>query len=344
MKPTPRSERWARHARRLARCAVAVATLWATLALFYLLGIDRPLHVAMLLLWLAMGVAAWWTLRPGGSNRVVAAIFALGFAGLLFGFVTMKPQQDRDWADDVARLLRADVDGDQVTLHDVRDFTWRSDSDYDVHWDTRRYDLSQLQSADLAMSYWMGPAIAHTLVSFGFADGQRVVFSLEIRKERNEQFSALGGFFHKFEEVLVAADERDILRVRTNVRGEDMYLYRLNIPPEGLRQMFMGYLGKARQLQGAPRFYNTLTSNCTTIVYQLARLIDPGLPLDWRLLLSGYAAQYAYDHGGLMPGYDFATLKAGGHVTARARAAGDAPDFSRRIRVGMPGEDPRVHP
>lgn len=341
---SPGSSPWRRRGRRLLRCAVAAATLWAAMALFYLLDSNALVRTAMLLLWLGMGAAAWWSLREGGRNRVVAAIFGLGFAGLLAGFLCMQPQQDRDWADDVARLLRPEVDGDHVVLHNVRDFDWRSDSDYEVNWETRSYDLSQLQSADLAMSYWMGPAIAHTLVSFGFADGQRVVFSLEIRKERDEQFSALGGFFHKFEEVVIAADERDILRVRTNARGEDMYLYRLNIPPAGLRQMFLGYLDKARQLQRAPRFYNTLTSNCTTIVYELARLIDPGLPLDWRLLLSGYAAEYAYDHGGLTPGYDFATLKARGHITAHARAADAAVDFSRRIRIGVPGDDPRVRP
>jgi hypothetical protein len=155
----------------------------------------------------------------------------------------------------------------------------------------------------------MGPAIAHTLVSFGFDDGSHVVFSLEIRKERGESFSALGGFFRKFEETLVAADERDILRVRTNARGEDMYLYRLDIPRDKLRELFLGYVQRAQALDRAPRFYNTLTSNCTTVVFELARRLDPGLPLDWRLLLSGYFAEYAYDQHALQPGYTFAQLQ-----------------------------------
>nr|WP_066097933.1 DUF4105 domain-containing protein [Xanthomonas massiliensis] len=335
---------WAALGRGGLRTAVVLACAWGVMSMYYVLRAPALVRWAFILVWAGMGATALWGLRRRRENWALPAIFALGFAGLLAGWWSMQPQQDRDWSDDVAQRLQPQVSGSRVVLHNVRDFTWRSDSDYDVRWETREYDLDHLASADLALSYWMGPAIAHTLVSFGFDDGSRVVFSLEIRKERGEQFSALGGFFRKFEETLVAADERDILRVRTNVRGEDMYLYRLAIPPAGLREMFLGYVARAQALDRAPRFYNTLTSNCTTIVYEVARQIDPGLPLDWRLLLSGYAAQYAYDHGGLMPGYDFATLEAGGHVTARARAAGDAPDFSRRIRVGMPGEDPRVHP
>lgn len=132
--------------------------------------------------------------------------------------------------------------------------------------------------------------IAHTLVSFGFADGRQLVFSLEIRKERGESFSALGGFFRKFEMTTVAA-ETDIVRVRSNVRGEDVYLYRLKgMTREQLKGLFVSCTGEARKLDAAPAFYNTLTSNCTTIVYELAKQIAPGLPLDYRLLASGYFA------------------------------------------------------
>ncbi|WP_313161047.1 DUF4105 domain-containing protein, partial [Stenotrophomonas sp.] len=195
------------------------------------------------------------------------------------------------------------------------------------------------------LSYWMGPTIAHTLVSFGFADGRYLVFSLEIRKERGESFSALGGFFRKFEMTLVASEETDIVRVRSNVRGEDVYLYRLQgMTREQLKGLFVSYLGEARKLDAAPAFYNTLTSNCTTIVYELARQIAPGLPLDYRLLVSGYFAEYARDLGVLTPGVPFDTLKARGRITERARAAGDAPDFSRQIRRGVPGIEQGIEP
>ncbi|MEE7548477.1 DUF4105 domain-containing protein, partial [Xanthomonas sp. Kuri4-1] len=309
------------------RTAVALAALWGALAIHYLLDADALVGWASLATWLGVGAAALWALRRDRENWAVVGIFGVAFAGLFGGWWAMQPSQDRDWADDVAQRLQAEVDGHRVVLHNVRDFDWTSETVYRPRWETRSYDLDRLVSADLAMSYWMGPAIAHTLISFGFDDGSRVVFSLEIRKERRESFSALGGFFRKFEETLVAADERDILRVRTNVRGEDMYLYRLAIPPKALREMFLGYVARAQALDRTPQFYNTLTSNCTTIVFELARQLEPALPLDYRLLLSGYVAEYAYDQHGLLPGYDYPTLRRLGHLTARARAADRAADF-----------------
>ncbi|TAA10605.1 DUF4105 domain-containing protein [Pseudoxanthomonas winnipegensis] len=332
--PAPVSGRWRRA---LTWCLLPPLLAWAVLASIYLDHWPHVLRGVLALTWLWLG---WRVLRArhraGGARWAGAAL--LVWLGFLAGWSLQAPRQDRLWADDVARLLQAQVQGDTVVLENVRDFRWRSDTDYDVRWETRRYDLSQLRSADLALSYWMGPAIAHTLVSFGFADGRHLVFSLEIRKERGEAFSALGGFFRQYEETLVAAEEDDILRVRTNVRGEDMWLYRLNLPPAALRQLFMAYLDKAGALRARPAFYNTVMSNCTTVIFQLARRIDARLPLDWRLLLSGYFDRYVADHGGLMPGIDFATLRARGHITTKARAVGEGEDFSRAIRVGVPGE------
>jgi len=336
----PAQRRWPlRLLRAVAALAIVLASVWGGLFLAYLPHTGTVVRYASALLWLAMGGAALWGLRHSREFRVLPLIFAIGCAGLLYGWSQIRPEQDRDWADDVARTLQPQVDGHLVTLHNVRNFAWRSDSDYTPRWETRQYDLDRLVSADLALSYWMGPAIAHTLVSFGFDDGRRVVFSLEIRKERGESFSALAGFFRNFEQIMVAADERDILAVRSNVRGEDVYLYRLNIPRAQLRQLFMGYVAQARQLQRTPGFYNTATSNCTTIVFELVRKLEPQLPLDYRLLLSGYLPSYVYAQHGFVPGYTLATLQARGRIGARARQAGAGADFSQRIRVGIPGED-----
>ncbi|MCC8539370.1 DUF4105 domain-containing protein [Xanthomonas axonopodis pv. poinsettiicola] len=318
------------------RVALVLAATWGALAIHFALTGNALVRIGWVASWCAMALAALWGLRRGRENWALVGIFGAAFVALAVSWAMMQPSQDRDWADDVAQRLQPEVRGNIVTLHNVRNFDWRGETNYVPRWETRQYDLDRLVSADLALSYWMGPAIAHTLVSFGFDDGSHVVFSLEIRKERGESFSAVGGFFRSFEETLVAADERDILRVRTNVRGEDMYLYRLAIPKAGLRRMFMGYVGLANDLNRKPAFYNTLTSNCTTIVFALVRQLRPTLPLDHRLLLSGYADEYAYDHQGLMPGYDFATLKQRGHFTARAIAADTAADFSERIRAGMP--------
>src|SRR5450830_1823898 len=317
---------------------VSLAGAGAGLALWYQLQAPPQIKVAAIV-FLALAVLA--AMRALWQRRWRPVIwFVVFFTGVLGWWSTFKPSHDRIWADDVARLLHIDVDGSKVRLTNVRNFDWRSETDYTVRWENREYDLDHLVTADLVLSYWMGPAIAHTLVSFGFDDGRYLTFSVEIRKEKGESFSALGGFFRNFETVLVASDERDIVRVRTNVRGEDVYFYRLQVEPATLRQLFIGYAGEARKLEQAPQFYNTLTSNCTTIVFELARAINPQLPLDYRLLASGYLAAYAYDVGGLTPGFDYATLQARGRITERAIAAGNDARFSTLIRVGMPGVAP----
>ena len=332
MKPAIVSRRCLRIS--FASLALAIAA-WGALALWY--QASSPWRWPLLVAWTVVGlatVAAPW-LR---CRRNVYPLAGIALLTLLGWWSLLAPSHGRDWADDVARLLMVETDGDRIVLRNVRNFDWRSETDYDVRWESREYDLDELVSGDLILSYWMGPAIAHTLVSFGFSDGRQLVFSLEIRKERHEAFSAVAGFFRQYEAVLIAADEHDIVRVRTNVRGEDVRLYRLMLDREQLRAALLGYLQEADEIGRAPRFYNTLTSNCTTIVFDLARRFAPALPLDYRLLLSGYFAEYVYDQSGLVPGYDYPTLEARGDITARARAFdGPAGQFPSAIRRGVPG-------
>lgn len=321
----------------LAALCVVCASLWGALLLWFQGPGTDGLRIALAAAWCLLGLGAAVCLA-GRGPRLPALAWLLCLLALVGGWSTLRPSHERDWADDVAQLLQAEIDGNRLTLRNVRNFDWHSEDDYTVRWETREYDLDRLADADLVLSYWMGPHIAHTLVSFGFDDGRRLVFSLEIRKERGERFSAIGGFFRQFEQVLVAADERDIIRTRSNARGEDVYLYRLQIGRDDLRRLFLGYLHDAEALRGEPQFYNTLTSNCTTIVYDLARRIAPGLPLDYRLLLSGHFAEYVHDLGGLAEGYEYAQLQSLGYINARALAAdADGEDFAEAIRRGIPG-------
>lgn len=312
--------------------------IWGGFALWFQFPGNVVARAVAVLVWC---VPTIWAVRAGfGPKRRwhSLAVFGVLFAVMMIWWATIQPRQDRAWADDVAQPLHARIDGDRLVIDNVRNFHWRSNTDYDVRWERREYDLSQVRSVDMILSYWMGPAIAHTLVSFGFADGRQLVFSLEIRKEKDESFSALGGFFRRFEAVLVASDERDIVQVRSNVRGEDVYLYRLHgLSTEGMRELLGYYVQEGQQLEQAPRFYNTLTSNCTTVAFELVRRIVPRLPVDYRLLLSGYLAEYVDDVGGLTPGVPYTQLHALGRITQRARQAGDVADFSTRIRQGVPG-------
>ena len=283
---------------------------------------------------------------------------------------SITPSNDRDWAPDVARMTtgslslathsgkRATIETSStaplasdatelVTLHNVRNFTWRSETDIDERWETRHYDLAQLSSVDLIVSYWTIPAIAHTLVSFGFDDGRHVVFSVEIRKEKGEEFSEIGGFLKRFELSVVAADERDIIGVRSKVRDEKVFLFRTQLNAADRRALFLAYIDEANTLAATPRFYHTLTANCTTIVFGMMQRIIGDLPWDYRLLASGYLPNYVYDLGGLDTRYDFAILERMGYVSRRVNAAlsdaaaADAKEasgveFSRAIRVGIP--------
>ncbi len=341
MKSSTEPQRWLR---RLALSFLSLAILlsgaWAVMALHYQLPLAAPLRTLAGILWALLAVAAVALAWRGRAARATLS-YGVAFALLMGWWVRIEPSDTRVWADDVSRHLQAQRRGDVLTLTNVRNFDWRSDTDYTPRWETRSYDLTRLRSIDMAASYWMGPAIAHTLVSFGFDDGRggtdQLVFSIEIRKEKGEEFSAIAGFFKRFELSLVAADERDILRVRTNVRGEDVFLYRVKMAPEAMRALLLAYLQEAEALERNPRFYDTLTANCTTIVYEMAQRIVGGLPLDWRLLASGYLPEYLRDVGGLTPGYDLETLRAAGRITLRAKEADADPAFSEIIRRGIPG-------
>jgi hypothetical protein len=322
----------------LATLIVGFPAIWGGFALWYQLRCGQAVKTPSVVLWGAFSVMILIALWQGRIAVAVVA-FAFAFAGLLIWWTRLPPTNDRVWADDVARMTTGTVDGNRVTLHDVRNFDWRSTTDYIQRWETRSYDLERLQAVDMIMSYWSRKAIAHMLISFGFDDGAHVVFSVEIRRQRTQQFSEIGGFFKEFELSIIAADERDVIRVRTNVRGEDDYLYRLQLPQSAMRLLFLGYVGEANALVDEPRFYNTVTVNCTTLVYEMMNRIVGHLPLDYRLLLSGYLPEYVYGVRGLDQRYSLEDLRRRGRITDRAKQSDRSETFSADIRRGIPGND-----
>ncbi len=309
-----------------------VSGAWGAMALWYQLPGNATVRTLGGTLW-ALAVIALAAVAMVRRSWLPLGVYTAMYALLLLWWAGIAPSGTRVWADDVARQFTGTVSGSKVTLDNVRDFDWRSDDDYDARWETRHYDLEHLASADAVLSYWGSRAIAHAMLSFGFDDGNRVVFSVEIRRQRGEQYSPIGGFFKQFETVLVAADEHDIIRVRTNVRGEDDYLYPLRMDKAAMRRLFLSYVQAANTLAGRPAFYNTITSNCTTIVYRMARQIEPGLPWDIRLLLTGYLPGYLHEVGAVDRSVPLDELRRRSRITERARntAAGD--DFSRAIRA-----------
>ena len=278
-----------------------IAAAWGGLALYYQLPLSMPWLVAGLLLWTGLSVFALVHLWRGRRLHGVLIYLAL-HATLLLWWNSLTPTNQQQWQDDVAQMTSGRVEGDQVTLFNVRNFAWHSDTEYTPRWETREYDLSKLKSVDMITSHWGMDAIAPVLVSFGFDDHQFVTFSVEIRKKKGQEFSEIAGFFKQYELSILATDERDAIAVRPNVRGEDTYLYRIDMPAAIRRQLFLSYIEQANQLLKQPRFYNTVTANCTTLVFGMMQHISGDLPLDSRLLLTGYLPSYIEEQDGLTDG------------------------------------------
>jgi len=313
-----------------------IAIAWGSGALWFDGPASRPLAGLLAAAFALAALALLIGVRP--RRRGVAAFLAL-FAVLLVWWLSIEPSNDRDWQPDVARLAHAEIQGDRVTVRNIRNFDYRTETDYTPAYYDKTFDVRKLQSVDMVAVYWMGPAIAHTFLSFGFEGGDHLAVSIETRKEKNEAYSTIKGFFKQYELYYVVADERDVIRLRTNYRKdppEDVYVYRIHGPIENGRRLFLEYMRRVSKLNENPAFYNTLTDNCTTGIWMNTR-INPGHPpLSWKILASGYVPEYLSEAGRLAPGVPFAELQRLGHVNARAQAADQAVDFSRRIREGMP--------
>jgi len=312
---------------------VLAAGGWVALAFAFQLPFGPRLTVAAIVIWalFVVAIALNELVRPTWRSRV---LYLVALVGVAAWYSTIRPSNDRDWAEAVEHGVTGTVDGDIVTLQNVRDFDWRSEVDVTPRWQTRRYDLAKLSSVDLVLAYWDGPALAHTILSFGFSSGDHIAFSAEIRPEVNESFSALGGFFRMFELVLIGADERDVIRLRTTIRGEDVYLYPLAMPQPAMRALFLSFVDLGNDLAATPRFYNTITTNCTTVVFRLVQALDPGgLPFDWRILVSGFLPGYIFDRQEHPPGMTLEEFRANASISERGRQAGSALDFSSRIRA-----------
>jgi hypothetical protein len=249
---------------------------------------------------------------------------------------SLRPSNARDWQPDVARVATAEIRGERVTVRNVRNFRYRSETDFDERWEERRLDLTQLDGLDIFFSYWGAPLIAHTIMSWSFADDLHLAISIETRKTKDQEYSTLAGFFRQYELIYVAADERDAIALRTNIRGEDVYLYRLRTTPQAAKILLLDYLDEMNALAREPRWYNALLTNCTTAMRQ--RVIHAGgrVPLSWKLLANGYLPELLYERGSFDATRPFAELKAMSRINDRARAAGAAEDFSARIRAGLP--------
>lgn len=315
--------------------AVILMAAWGVCAIYWA---EPPTGMLQTVVAAAFGLGTLLAFLVLPNRRRTLVGFLLAFAGVVAWWMSIPASNDRPWQRDVATLPYATVQGDQVTIHNIRNLNYRTETDFDVRYYDKTYDLSGLDSVDLIAVYWMGDAIAHVMITFGFQEKDFVTFSIETRKEIGEGYSTVKGFFKQYESIFIAGDERDLIRVRTDYRNptEDVYLYRTRMPPETARKFFMEYVQEINSLKQHAQWYNTLTSNCTVDIIRLIRDYGGRATYNWKVLLSGYTPLYAYEMGGLDTSIPFAELRKLSYVNPRARALGDDPEFSRKLREGLP--------
>ena len=318
-------------------CAVVLG--WMALAIYFDLAPGGPTWIRAGLA-LLIPVGALVALLLVRRRRWVVAGIAVVFAVALVTWLAIPPSHARDWQPDVATLPFAEIRGDRMIVHNVRNADYRSETDYTVRLEDRDLDLSRIRSLDLFLIYWGSPLIAHTIMSWGFDDGQKLAVSIETRKEKGESYSALRGFFRQYELFYVVADERDVVRLRTNYRSEDVYVYRLDVPPADARLLLLKYFRAINGLREQAQWYNALTENCTTAIRRIAGSDTRRSWWSWKLFLNGHLDELAYDIGAIDRSLPFPVLKAKSRVNDRAKTAGADPQFSARIREGLPRMSP----
>jgi hypothetical protein len=313
--------------------------LWSSMALWFRAPGPAWVRGAFAAAFALLSLAALVSLWAGRRPRVIAA-FAVAFGALLLWWGTIKPAAEADWSPDVARQVTGVVDGDILTLTNMRDFDWKSRTEADERWTTERFDLSKLRELDLFLAYWAGPEMTHPIMSFGFEDGRWLAWSVEVRSLRGGEFAPIADLFRNSPLVILAAPERDVVRLRSNIREEDVQLYRLNTPPSVARAILLLYVAESNALAAEPRFYNSLTTNCTTFLVKMIRAAGGQMPFDWRLIVNGFLPSWLHDRGAVDTRLTVDELRERGRISARAREVGDSPEFSQLIRAGVPSPPP----
>ena len=327
----------------VAGLAIVGSSAWAAGLLYFSVSRGEHVRTALAIVPALVGLGTIAALFFSRWRNSALAIFGLLLAVLVLWWSGIRPSNDREWQDEVAELAHATIDGSLVTVHNIRNFEYRTETEFEPRYYDRTFDLRKLDSVDLVSAYWMGPAIAHLFVSFGFG-GDYLAVSIEARKERTESYSTLGGFFRQYELVYIVGDERDLIRLRTNYRKdppEDVYLMRLKGPIENGRRFFLQYMKAINGLAAKPEFYNTLSTNCTTNILLHTRVNPGSLAYSWKVLASGYTPEYVYGTGRLDTSLPFPELMRRSRINDAAHAADQASDFSRLIRADLPGMEAR---
>ena len=309
----------------------------------------------LLCLW-SFGFITYCGPLPGAGNLILAIIWTLAFlairfipgkepqAGLGIGlgliviisYFSLRPSHDRDWVQPQAMTSNATVTGDILNIHNFRAFDYDTEGLPVGKWESRSYDLTKIENMDFFMTHWTTDLAGHPIFSFDFGDQGHLAFTIEARLEKDEEYSLLAGLYPRYELSYIPSEESDAVRVRTNFReNENVHLYRTVATPAQARARLLEFVATMNDIAKKPRFYNLVTSNCTTAVRSQ---MTGGFPFDWRIIINGKLDEMLYDRGLLeINGLPFEELKRRGFINPKVREHPEKGNFSTRIREGVPG-------
>ena len=314
---------------------LAYSVLWGSLALWFKIPGSEIVRATMAGAFAVFGIATLIAMFTSVRWRWFL-VFTVALVGVNVWWNTLVPPSEGNWSPEVARQTTGTIEGDILTLENMRVFEWRTESDFTETWVTRSYDLSQIETVDLFMSYWAGPEMAHFMLSFGFADGQYLAWSNEVRREVGASFSPVADFFKANALSVIASEERDVVGLRSNIQNARVQIFRLNSTPENRRALMEAYVAAANEVAETPRWFHSVFTNCSRSVIKLARYVGINLPLDWRVIVNGYFPDYLYDMGRMNTDLAIEDIYRLGDITERAKAVGLTKEYSEAIREGVP--------
>lgn len=319
---------------------ISLSSIWSVLAIYLGNSETSVLQSSVASIFAVFSLASIILLFTRWRKITIISYFTSFISIVIAWTILIQPSNNRNWQTDVAKLPFADINGNLITVHNIRNFSYKSQFDYTPAYYDKTFDLTQLTGADLFAVYWMGDAIAHTILSFNFDNKDYLAISIEARKQQNEAYSTFKGFFRQYELIYIVADERDVIGLRTHYRKdpiETVYRYPLKSNKESGQRLFLQYIKQINQLSENAAFYNTLLDNCTTSIWFNSLVNENHLVFSWKIILSGYVPDYLYQSGLLNTDLPFAELKQKALINPIAEKLDlSANDFSARIREHHP--------
>ncbi len=261
-------------------------------------------------------------------------LFISFILAIIVAQIVIKPSNDRNWSTDQAILPYAEINGNLVHIHNIRNFSYKTTKEYTPAYYDKVFDVDKIKNVYFVIEPFSGIApSAHTLLSFEFEGNQFVSISVEIRKEKGESFSPVRGLFNQYELMYVIADERDVIKLRSNYRKDKVYVYPIKTTKEKIKIAFLDMVTRANTMKDNPEFYNTLTNTCiTNIVSHVNKITPKKVPFSLKVLFPKNADKLAYDLGMIDTNLSFEEARAKFLINERAEKHADSPDFSLKIR------------